>query len=135
MFRPYLLALLSECLAEQGRAAEARSAVREAAAISSENREIFWQAEIDRIEGDLRLMDDPRDEAGAEEAYRAALEVARAQAARALELRAPVRLGRLMRSQGRLDEACGLVGGVQAGLQQGFATPDLVEARELLEQG
>jgi DNA-binding SARP family transcriptional activator/predicted ATPase len=132
VFRPYLLALLSESLAEWGRRDEARSLIADAAATCRENRELFWQAEIHRAEGDLRLAGDPRDDAGAEEAYLAALRVARLQSARSLELRAVIRLGCLMRDQGRSDEAHALVGGVLAALGESSPTPDLAEARELL---
>jgi predicted ATPase len=64
---------------------------------------------------------------------RAALDTARRQAALQLELRAAASLARLWREQGRIVEARDLLGPVYATFTEGFAFPDLVEARALLE--
>jgi predicted ATPase len=65
---------------------------------------------------------------------REALAVARGQGAGLLELRAARDLARLWRDQGRVAEARGLLAPVYAAFTEGFAFPDLVEARTLLEE-
>jgi predicted ATPase len=62
------------------------------------------------------------------------LEVARSQSARLFELRAVRDFARLLRDQGRVAEARGLLAPVYASFTEGFAFPDLVEARALLEE-
>ena len=66
--------------------------------------------------------------------FRRALEIARSQSARLFELRAACDLTRLRRAQGRLAEARDLLAPVYASFTEGFAFPDLVEARALLEE-
>jgi tetratricopeptide (TPR) repeat protein len=68
-----------------------------------------------------------------EEQICAALDTARRQAATLLELRAAVSLAQLWREQGRVLEARDLLATVYAALTEGFASPDLIEARALLE--
>lgn len=70
----------------------------------------------------------------AEACVQRALEVARKQGARWLELRAAVHLARLWQRQGRHDEARELLGGIYGWFTEGFDTMDLVEARMLLEK-
>jgi predicted ATPase len=65
---------------------------------------------------------------------REALAVARGQGARLLELRAAHDLFRLQRDEGRVAEAIGLLAPVYASFTEGFAFPDLVEAKALLEE-
>jgi hypothetical protein len=69
----------------------------------------------------------------AEACFHRALEVARAQGARWLELRAAVSLARLWQAQGRPEEARELLTGIYGWFAEGFDTVDLVEARALLE--
>jgi DNA-binding SARP family transcriptional activator/predicted ATPase len=108
--RPFFLTIIAESHLEAGRPDAAGRLARDAGALAEANREVYWRAEIHRLEGEVALAGDPPDEAGAEEAYRRAIAVAHAQGARALELRAAERLGRLLRSQGREDEARALAG-------------------------
>jgi predicted ATPase len=80
----------------------------------------------------LRL--NPDDAAGAEGEFRRALEIARSQSARLFELRAARDLARLRRDRGHVAKARGLLAPVYAAFTEGFAFPDLVEAKALLEQ-
>ena len=59
--------------------------------------------------------------------------MARAQQARALELRAAISLSRLWQQQGQLDAACQLLRPIYSWFTEGFATPDLHEAKVLCE--
>jgi predicted ATPase len=95
--------------------------------------ERYLAAEIHRLRAEAR-----RAEGGCarecEGHLREALAVARGQGARLLELRAARDLARLWRDQGRVAEARGLLAPVYAAFTEGFAFPDLVEVRALLEQ-
>src|SRR5713101_4233996 len=98
----YHLILLAQALAACGRSGEGLSALREAAALVEETGERYFEAEIHRLEGNLLLVENGSAEA--EACYRKALEVARAQEARSLELRAAGDLARLWAEQGRRTE-------------------------------
>ena len=74
------------------------------------------------------------DEAGAEASFLKAIKVARSQNARSLELRAATGLARLWQKQGKGDEAREMLAGVYGWFSEGFDTPDLQEARALLEE-
>ena len=95
----YHLILLAQALAACGRYGEGLFALREAAALVEETGERFFEAEIYRLEGNLLLAENGAAEA--EPCYVKALEVARAQEARSLELRAAHDLARLWRDQGK----------------------------------
>jgi hypothetical protein len=63
-----------------------------------------------------------------------ALDVARRQEAKALELRAAMSLGRLWQQQGKQAEARALLAPVYSWFTEGFDTPDLQGARALLNE-
>lgn len=95
------------------------------------------QADAWRMRGELLLIDRPDRSGQVEEAeacFKRALELARERQARLFELRAAVRLARLWGSQGRRHEARELLGGIYGWFTEGFDTPDLVEAKALLEE-
>jgi predicted ATPase len=69
----------------------------------------------------------------AEELFRKALSIAAEQGAKFWELRAAVNLARLRREQGRHDEARDLLAPVYGWFTEGFATPDLKDAKALLD--
>ena len=77
----------------------------------------------------LSLKGDAED---AERAYRASLDWARQQQAKSWELRTATSYARLMRDQGRIDEAHELLAPVYGWFTEGFATKDLKEAKALL---
>jgi predicted ATPase len=90
------------------------------------------EAEIHRLEGDLLLAENgPAD---AEACYVRALQVARAQQARSLELRAATSLARLWGEQGRSAEARDLLAPVYRWFTEGFDIADLKEAKALLDK-
>jgi predicted ATPase len=70
--------------------------------------------------------------AAAEACYRKALEVARAQEARSLELRAARDLGQLWAERGERARAAELLASVYGWFTEGFDTADLQEAKALL---
>ena len=92
----------------------------------------WFSAELCRHKGQL-LLRQQRAEA-AEELYLKALNIAREQEAKLWELRAAASLARLRRDQGRCAEARDLLAPVYAWFTEGFDTPDLKDAKGLLEE-
>jgi predicted ATPase len=74
------------------------------------------------------------DDRGAEESFRRALDVARAQEARSHEMRTAMSLARLWRDQGKRAEARALLAPIYGWFTEGFDTCDLIEAKALLEE-
>ena len=70
----------------------------------------------------------------AEESFMTSLEIARSQASRFWELRTSMSLARLWQKQGKRSEARELLAGVYGWFTEGFDTPDLVDAKALLEE-
>jgi predicted ATPase len=97
--------------------------------------DLWWEAEIYRLRGILLLQHSMAPQAEAEVWLRRALEVARRQQAKSLELRAATSLARLWCDQGKQAEAHALLAPVYAWFTEGFHTSDLKEARTLLERG
>ena len=90
----------------------------------------WFLAELNRLKGQLLLQGRPE---AAEELYCKALDVAQEQEAKLWELRAAASLARLLRDQGRGGEARDLLAPVYGWFTEGFDTPDLKEAKALLD--
>jgi predicted ATPase len=95
--------------------------------------ETWFEAEVHRIAGEIALKSPAPDRAKAEEYFAHALEVARKQQAKSLELRAAMSMARLWRDQGKRDEARDLLAPIYGWFTEGFDTLDLKEAKALLE--
>ena len=91
------------------------------------------QLTSDRVLQQL-LTPNPQAEAEAEECFWKAIEIARQQQAKSLELRAAVRLSRLWQHQGKRAEAHALLAPIYGWFTEGFDTADLQEAKALLEE-
>ena len=110
-----------------------------ALSLAEKNDKRLFEAELHRFQGELlrRKGVEESSEAAcdleAEASYLRALDVAREQGARSLELRAAMSLGRLRRDQGNSAEALGLVEGAFGKMTEGFETKDLIEAKALIE--
>jgi predicted ATPase len=85
-----------------------------------------------RARARLCLLEDPRDEPGAERCLLEAIRVASRQEAKWLELRATRDLARLWQRQGKRAEARALLEPVYAWFTEGFDTVDLMEAAALV---
>jgi hypothetical protein len=125
--------LFADALLLAGKPAAALGHLEAAQSHAEGYGERYLAAEIHRLRAEAR-----RAEGGCarecEGHLREALAVARGQGARLLELRAARDLARLRRDQGRVAEARDLLAPVYAAFTEGFAFPDLVEARALLEE-
>jgi len=126
-------AMYAEALRTAGMAEQALSMCDEALSAVDEYIERFWEANIYSLKGDLLVERSKGDRTEAEICYQKAIEVAQDQKAKMWELRAAIRLARLWNLQGRTAEARNLLAPVYGWFTEGFDTPDLKEAKALLE--
>jgi predicted ATPase len=133
MQRSHLLALLAEAYASAGQAEQGLNVLAEALSFVQSSNERYYEAEIYRLRGKFLLMQGG-DEAKAEASFHQAIEVARRQQARSWELRATVSLCRLWGRQGKRAAAHQRLSEIYDWFSEGFDTPDLQEARALLDE-
>ena len=151
--RPYWLALLAEVHGEMGQAEEGLSVLAEAFTEVRRTGERWWEAELYRLKGELLLRQALGKEASqagpatlsmvpkteqslateAEAAFHQALEIARRQQAKSLELRAAMSLAQLWQCQGKRKAARQLLAEIYGWFTEGFDTVDLRDAKTLLE--
>lgn len=130
---PYYFGLLAGLHGAAGRPDAGLQAIADALASSDRSGERWWLPELWRLEGELRLKLPQPDEAAAEKRFLEALELARSQRSRSLELRAAASLYRLWRKQGKpVAEARRPLEDVFGWFTEGQDTADLKEAAELL---
>ncbi len=131
--RPYTLRMLAEALAKMGRVEDALSLLSEALVTVHESGEASSFVDLYRTKGELLLTLSQEHQAEAETCFQRAIEIARQQRARILELRAATSLSRLWWSQGKGEKARQLLAQVYGWFSEGFDTPDLMEAKALLD--
>ena len=129
---PYHIALLARACEIAGQIEEAVTLLDDALQIVERTGERWLAAELNRHKGQLLLRQGHSE--AAEELYRKALSIAEEQEAKLWELRAAVSLARLRRDQGRRAEARDLLAPVYGWFTEGFDTPDLKEAKALLDE-
>ena len=132
LWMPHHLGLMASACEIAGQVEEAVILLDEALHIVKRTGERWFEAELNRQKGQLLLRQGYFE--AAEELYRKALSIAREQEAKLWELRAAMGLARLVRDQGRSAEARDLLGPVYGWFTEGFDTPDLKEAKALLEE-
>ena len=98
------------------------------------NGERRWEAELYRLKGELLLRRCKENHKDVETCFRQAIDVARRQSARSLELRAAMSLGRLRQKQGKKEEARKMLSDIYGWFTEGFETKDIKEAKALLEE-
>ena len=131
---PQNYASLIEAHGTAGQAEEGLSMVAEALALVEKTGFRFYEAELCRLQGELLLKQATPDSRQAETCLHRALDLARSQQAKSIELRAALRLSRLWHQQGKKEEACRLLKKIFGWFTEGFDTPDLQEAKALLEK-
>jgi predicted ATPase len=150
MMRSQFLALLAEVHGKMGQADEGLIVLSEALAAVDKTGERRWEAELYRLKGELTLQKfqvsnskvsitesrsltaNPQCEA--EAWFLKAVEIARRQQAKSLELRATTSLARLLAKQGRRDEARAMLAEIYNWFTEGFDIADLKDAKVLLDE-
>ena len=120
-------------LAATGAVEDGLTVVAEALATAKASGARGADSDLHRLRGELlRHLPSP-DSKEVEACFRTALAVAREQGTHGYELRAAVSLARLLGEQGRCAEAGNVLVPVYRWFTEGFDTPDLRQARTLLE--
>jgi class 3 adenylate cyclase/predicted ATPase len=131
---PYLCIVLADVSAHLGHTADGLQALAEAYTLVEQQQERCWEAEVCRLRGVLLLRQTRTSQAEEAETWlQRALDVARRQEAKSLELRAAMSLSRLWQQQGKQAEAHALLAPIYGWFTEGFDTADLQEAKMLLE--
>jgi predicted ATPase len=130
---PSALAQLAEAYGQSGRVEEGLSLLAEARAAVEQTGARLWEAEVQRLTGELLLRQAVPDEEQAAACFQQALDVARRQQAKSLELRTAMSLARLWQQQGKRQKAHDLLAPVYHWFTEGFDTADLQEAKSLLD--
>lgn len=125
--------LLADALGNCRRVEEGLDTISQGLDEAARTGEEYYEAELHRLKGELLLKLTAPDEAAAEQAYLNSLEVARRQGARSWELRAAMSLYRLKRRQGDEAQARTALLDVYKWFTEGFDTPDLRDAKMLLD--
>jgi predicted ATPase len=142
----YWLALQLEAYIATGQFAEGWAVLKEALTIRPKYGDRYWEEEVYRLNGELLLaqarhnseaQDNQRRaaiEAEAEICFRRAIDTAREQQTKSLELRAAISLARLWQRQNKRAKARQLLAEIYNWFTEGFDTKDLQEAKTLLEE-
>jgi hypothetical protein len=93
---------------------------------------LITRSEAMRVHGELRLEKGQAELAKAD--FRDSIALARRMDAKTLELCSTVSLARLLASEGRPDEAHSILDEIYSWFTEGFDTPDLKDAKALLDQ-
>jgi len=135
-WRPAFLSLLAWTYAEAGQVDKGLACVAEALEFVDRSHERWWLAELFRIRGELLLKgmaaEEGRDRQLVEQCFRQALEIAQAQKAKSLELRAATSLSRFWGLQGRATEARHVLQPVYSWFSEGFEMRDMQAAKMLM---
>jgi predicted ATPase len=134
MGQPYYLSLLAEAFGQAAQPEAGLTVLAEALTLVATTEERWWEAELSRLMGALQLQLPNPDVPQAEVCFQRAIDVARRQQAKALELRAAISLSRLWQRQGKREAAWQLLAEVYRWFTEGFDTHDLQEAKALLEE-
>ena len=134
LWLPTWLSYLAIAYADLRQFDDAWRCIGEAMVAVEKTKERWWEAEVNRIAGELALKTPEPDAAKAEAYFERALAIARAQQAKSWELRAAMSLARLLRDRGKRDAPCELLAPVYGWFTEGFDTLDLKEAKALLDE-
>jgi class 3 adenylate cyclase/predicted ATPase len=134
LWMPFWFSYLAQVYADLGQFDDAWRCIGEATAAIETTNERVWEAEVDRMAGEVALKSPEPDAAKAQAYFERALAVARQQQAKSWELRAAMSMARLWRDQGRRQEARELLVPVYGWFTEGFDTLDLKEAKALLDE-
>jgi predicted ATPase len=126
------LGLIAAACVQAGQFDDALTALDQAAGSAAETGECHYQAELHRLRGEV--LAETADYGEAESRFHQAIDTARSQQAKSLELRAVTSLARLWRDQGKRNGARDLLAPVYGWFTEGFDTADLKDAGALLDE-
>ena len=129
---PGQLCVLTKAYIKGGQLKQAGQTLDEGLALTEKHDDRSHEAELQRLKGELVLLESG-DQSTAEKCFHQSIETARRQQSKAWELRATLSLARLWQEQGRDDEARQALATIYGAYQEGLATPDLVNAKDLLK--
>jgi predicted ATPase len=129
-----MLALLAEASGQAGQPEVGLRVLAEAVTLVTTTEARWWEAELHRLQGALQLQLPRPDSTQAEACFRQALDVARGQQAKSLELRTAVSVSQLWHEQGKNAAARGLLAPLYGWFTEGHETADLQAARATLER-
>jgi DNA-binding winged helix-turn-helix (wHTH) protein/tetratricopeptide (TPR) repeat protein len=159
VYVPFFLAFLAQGYAQLGRMQDALATITEAIHLSETTLAAFWQAEAYRVKGEIMLQQfgvrspdksrqvkakqnkskvtnpqslTPNPQEEAEACFHKAIEIARSQEAKSLELRAVMSLARLWHQQGKRGKAHQMLFALYHWFTEGLDTQDLQDAKALL---
>jgi len=130
--RTHCLAWLAEAYVKSGQTKEGLATVAEALDTLEKTGERYYEPELHRIKGELLLQQGIED-IEVKVCFRQAIDIAREQSAKSLELRATISMARLLKKMGNPGEARHLLAEIFGWFTEGLETPDLKEAKALLE--
>jgi DNA-binding winged helix-turn-helix (wHTH) protein/predicted ATPase len=133
-FFPYLCTWVAEVYNHLGHTEDGLQVLAEAHTLMEQHEDRWWEAEVCRLRGVLLLRQTMPQQGEAEAWLLRALDVARRKEAKVLELRAAMSLSRLWQRQGQCAAARELLAPIYGWFTEGFDTPDLQEAKALLEE-
>jgi predicted ATPase len=131
LFDTQWLGFIADAHAQAGQFEDAFTALDRAAETAAATGECHYQAELYRLRGTILAGTGETPEAASW--LQQAIDTARGQQAKSLELRAGTSLAGLWTAQGKRTQAHDLLAPIYAGFSEGFSTPDLKEARTLLD--
>ena len=134
LYRPQHLSYLASAHAKVGQFEEAWRCISEAITAVETTKESWYEAEVNRVAGEVALKMPEPDAANAEAYFERALAVARQQQAKSWEVRAAMSMARLWRDQGKPHQARDLLAPIYGWFTEGFDTRDLKEAKALLDE-
>jgi class 3 adenylate cyclase/tetratricopeptide (TPR) repeat protein len=131
---PTWLIALAEGYSTLGDIEAGLATLTDALALIQKTSEHEREAELFRVKGELLQNGDRPNLTEAEASFNHAIRIARRQEAKSYELRATISLARLLASQGRREEARAMLAGIYNWFTEGFDTPDLIDAKALLDR-
>jgi predicted ATPase len=134
LINPYWMTFLASALGQDGQMREGLQMIAEAIELIERTDDRMTEAEVYRVKGELLLADGVANERDAETCFLKAIDIAHAQHARTWELRAATSLARLYRSQGKSEEARGVLQPIVNWFTEGLETPNLKDAIALLNE-
>ena len=131
--KPYYLSLLAEAYREASLPQEGVITLTKALDAANKTGDRFYEPELYRLQGEL-LLQQCKAQEETEDCFQQALQAARRQQAKSLELRAATSLARLWQQQGKTTHARELLSPVYHWFTEGFDTVDLQDAKALLDE-